>query len=492
MPILYQCRVATRALSASRQLMEIITAKSIREGQTFPESLFMASGQKLLNGGVTITARHLAVLRNLPDTQLYRAQSVGELVKAGIVRRVDAKSLRVGQKAMHDLYGAGGNLVLEQGETVEAHHLDAMEAGAFAGMQEEQSDAQRRRRERMMMAEASIEQLCLDCEKLDLRIPAAGADIWSMRPTFSPPPWPDADQLIHERGLHVERVRKWQSQVEAGSELRIAEVQAVVDELFALLLAHPERFTQLALLCPRRDNYLPDHALCVTVLAMAMAARLTWSAAHIKQIGVMGLLYDVGMLLVPERIRQGGCALSEIDRQRVQRHPSYSLTMLSEVPGLDRVIQLGIFQHHERETGIGYPMGLRGERICDFAKVLALADVFAAATSPRAYQQPKLPYVVMEELIRSAAAGIFHKPAARALVQAAGLFPVGSYVLLSNRLTAHVFAANAQRLDRPTLRLLDKENQPTNVMIDLAQVPAEKLSVIRPAPRPETAASLAG
>lgn len=71
-----------------------------------------------------------------------------------------------------------------------------------------------------------------------------------------------------------------------------------------------------------------------------------------------------------------------------------------------------------------------------------MADVFAALTSPRHYRRNKLPYVAMEQIVRSAAAGQFDKPAARALVQAAGLFPVGSFVRLSSNRIARIVAAN--------------------------------------------------
>src|SRR5690606_28994567 len=162
--------------------------------------------------------------------------------------------------------------------------------------------------------------------------------------------------------------------------------------------------------------------------------------------------YDLGMLLVPERIRTGAQQLTEIDRGRVQRHPVFTLAMLEMVEGVPLIVRVASYQHHERENGSGYPRGARREQGCAYARVLAVADSFAAATEPRSYRKPKLPYIAMEETLRSTATMVFWKPASRALVQAAGLFPVGSYVKLSDSSNAHVIAANAKALDRPTVQ----------------------------------------
>jgi len=123
--------------------------------------------------------------------------------------------------------------------------------------------------------------------------------------------------------------------------------------------------------------------------------------------------------------------------------------------------------------------------VCDHAKILAACDVFCAATSPRAYHQAKLPYTIMEEIIRSAADGIFNKAIVKALVQAAGLFPVGSHVVLSNQRIGKVMACNPARLDRPVVEIFDYDGTPTGKQIDLATLRPEQLSIIRASCAPE-------
>ena len=470
--------------------MKKLRTTDIDVGTCLEEALFLPNGQKLLNQGVTITERHRQVLLGLPDPELYTAKSLDELVEAGVVRAVESRHVRPGQRADRDMLAKGGHLIVEQGQEIEQHHIDAMEGGAYAQeAREQQADQARLRRERMVMADVVVENLQQETQKLPLRVPPNSIDIWHEH-TLAEDNWPEAHVLAAEREQIVQKIRGWFSQIESGVSTSAGSIQAVVDTLYEQLLNYPRHVTQLAMMHAGRDRYLPDHAFSVTLISMAIAAHLKWSSRHVKTVGLCGLLMDVGMLLVPERIRIGGCALSEIDRNRVQRHTAFTVALLDGHGDIDALARLAMYQHHERETGVGYPCGTRGDRICDYARVLGVADVFCAAVSYRSYHKPKIPYVVMEELIRSAAAGIFCKTTTRALVQAAGLFPVGSYVVLSNRRIAHVLATNIERLDRPIVRVLNDDGSPTDYVIDLMQIPVDQLTVVRPAHEPEKKTSL--
>jgi hypothetical protein len=85
----------------------------------------------------------------------------------------------------------------------------------------------------------------------------------------------------------------------------------------------------------------------------------------------------------------------------------------------------------------------------------------------------------MEQMIRNAASDQFDKPACRALCQAAGLFPVGSYVLLSNGRTARIIAANANHLDRPVVQCLNEQGAPLGPPLDLGRMPVDSIKVQR-------------
>lgn len=463
--------------------MKRVRIFSINAGDCFDQAIFLPSGQKMIAAGTSLTPRHVMALRRQGVLEVLLADSLEELAREGLLTKFDGRSLQVGQPADHDVLGAGGSVLIEQGENVESHHLDALNTGGYRPLAAESDQAARLRKDRMAMADALVEQLHQLLPTLALRIAPEEQEIWDFHhPSGSP--WPDADALTGLRNQLTERLRDLYAGIEAGLPVHIRDFENIVDTLWPLLLDHRQHFTQLALLSARREDYLPDHAFCVCVLSMAAAAQLVWSEQNIRTAALASLLYDVGMLLVPQRIRVTGDQLSDIDRNKVQRHPVYSLAMLDAVEGVSDIIRLAAYQHHERENGGGYPAGLRGDDISDLTRVLAVADVFAALTSPRHYRKDFLPYVAMEQMIRASAVGQFHKPSTRALVQAAGLFPVGSYVKLTIGQIARVIAANPNHLDRPVIQVFDAAGKPTGPLLDLAVMPVDRIAVERPAPGP--------
>lgn len=461
--------------------MERTKIKDLKEGSVYPQTIFSLAGQKLLNAGVKLTGRHLSAMRQFGEIEVVLAESVNELVEEGLVARLDSSKLTVGQKTRENLITRTGQVLVESGDEIEEHHIDAIRAGGEAFVTKDSPAKQKQqaqRRERILLADALVEDLEQEIPGMSLRVTAQEKCDW-IKPA-DPAQWLSPQALTDWRSDSVDQLRQLYARVEAGLPLDMKQFNPLIDDLLDKLTHHPTRFTQLALLCPRREDYLPDHAYTVTVLAMAIAAQLKWPLEAVRRVGEVGFIFDLGMLLVPERIRSGGCELSDIDRSRVQRHPVFSLAMMQVVTGVEPIVQLAALQHHERENGAGYPRGTRKDALCDFARVIAVADSFAATTEPRHYRKPKLPYIAMEETIRSTSANAFWKPAVRALLQAAGLFPVGSYVKLSDGKNAHVIASNPVQLDRPTVQLLTPDGAPTTTIIDLATVPKTDLSVARP------------
>jgi HD-GYP domain-containing protein (c-di-GMP phosphodiesterase class II) len=98
-----------------------------------------------------------------------------------------------------------------------------------------------------------------------------------------------------------------------------------------------------------------------------------------------GMLHDVGKLGVPTRVLQKTGKLTEEEYAAIQLHPMRGLDIVREIGFLDEALA-GIMHHHERIDGRGYPMGLAGDEIPEFARVLAVADAFDSMTSNRSYR----------------------------------------------------------------------------------------------------------
>jgi HD-GYP domain-containing protein (c-di-GMP phosphodiesterase class II) len=113
------------------------------------------------------------------------------------------------------------------------------------------------------------------------------------------------------------------------------------------------------------------------------------------------LLHDIGKIGVPDKILNKKGKLSEEDWEAIKLHPRLGANIVGNVPNLVPCVG-SILYHHERWDGGGYPEGLKGEEIPIEARILAIADTFAAMTSARPYRPAVHTEDVITELRRCA------------------------------------------------------------------------------------------
>ena len=85
------------------------------------------------------------------------------------------------------------------------------------------------------------------------------------------------------------------------------------------------------------------------------------------------------------RVLQKAGKLTDEEYEAIQQHPSRGREITRELEFLGEAIE-GIHLHHERIDGRGYPMGLKGEEIPEFARIIAVADAFDSMTTTRSYR----------------------------------------------------------------------------------------------------------
>lgn len=264
-----------------------------------------------------------------------------------------------------------------------------------------------------------------------------------------------AEEITRVRAGGRELVRRTLARLIDGQETGPELLLEALDEAIDLASAWPARYAMLALGLPRRVDSIPDHGYATGVLAVGAAVRLGWSPADTRAVGLTAMLADVGLALIPQPLRSVGRPLTEVEMNSVRRHAWYSAALLERARGLPEPVQLAVSQHHEREDGSGYPARLKSPRIHDYARLVAVADALAALTSPRAHRPALAPHDAIARVVRDASAGVYDRAIVRAVVDACGLFPVGSYVRLSTGALAVVVApAQPGRLDRPTVRVV--------------------------------------
>ncbi|MBK8266851.1 MAG: HD-GYP domain-containing protein [Planctomycetes bacterium] len=217
-----------------------------------------------------------------------------------------------------------------------------------------------------------------------------------------------------------------------------------------------------------RDEYLFQHSVNVSALSMNIATQLGLRREKIMEIGLAGLLADVGMLRVPEAIRFAPRPLTNEELEEVRRHPLYTIEYLEKIPGLPREIKCVAVQSHERLDKTGYPRHSGSSLIHAYAKIVGIADVYAAMTCPRPYRQAMCPHDAVKRILFDCGAGKYDACFVRALIDGVSVFPIGSYVELDSGEFAAVIRANTTRHTRPMVKILDKRGKASGEIIDLS------------------------
>jgi HD-GYP domain-containing protein (c-di-GMP phosphodiesterase class II) len=134
-----------------------------------------------------------------------------------------------------------------------------------------------------------------------------------------------------------------------------------------------------------RDAYTHGHSARVAELSVQVGLRLGLGPAALRTLAEGAYLHDVGKVGIPDHILNKPGALSDEERAWIQEHPIVGFDIVGRAPSLRDALAV-IRQHHERYDGGGYPDGLAGEEISLAARIVAVADVWDALTSDRAYR----------------------------------------------------------------------------------------------------------
>jgi putative nucleotidyltransferase with HDIG domain len=160
----------------------------------------------------------------------------------------------------------------------------------------------------------------------------------------------------------------------------------------------------LAALCQAvetKDPATRGHSERVSRGAVMIARQIGMRPERVEAIRYAGMLHDIGKIGVPTKILRKDGDLTDDEFAAVQLHPMRGLEIVREIGFLDEALA-GIMHHHEKINGRGYPMGLVGDEIPEFARVICVADAFDVMTSARPYKAPVPITDAKEELRRCA------------------------------------------------------------------------------------------
>ncbi|OGV41717.1 MAG: hypothetical protein A2X48_13980 [Lentisphaerae bacterium GWF2_49_21] len=148
------------------------------------------------------------------------------------------------------------------------------------------------------------------------------------------------------------------------------------------------------------DPYTHSHSCRISLMAVLIAKHMGISDAdELRTIRNGTLYHDIGKIFIPSKILDKPEPLTKSEYDIIKNHPALSLKITRYYTELEDLSKI-ILQHHEFWDGTGYPLGLKGRKICLGARICCVADSFDAMRSDRNYSKKKSFPRVAEEINR--------------------------------------------------------------------------------------------
>lgn len=221
--------------------------------------------------------------------------------------------------------------------------------------------------------------------------------------------------------------------------LNILDIGATTPNLFDML--HNMR---------QYDDATYIHSMNVALICSVFSRWLRLSEEETRLATISGLLHDIGKTCIPDDIIKKPGKLTKNEYDVIKRHSQEGYRILQN-SNLDPAVLNAVLLHHERCDGSGYPLGVKGDKIGFYAKMVSIADVYDAMTSARIYRGSLCPFKAIS-LFESEGLNKYDTRCIMTFLENV----VNTYLLnevrLTNGLRGTIVYVNKHRLSAPTIK----------------------------------------
>ncbi len=279
-----------------------------------------------------------------------------------------------------------------------------------------------------------------------------------------------SSQYIHKVSLEEEHKKAHQSfrearqvtfslmdEIRLGGAVDTNQAKAIVTDVVQSILRHPDAMLWMSKVREER-KYTSDHCLNVCVLAVAFGRQVGLKEADLENLGLCGLLHDVGKMRVPSEIVDKPAKLTPKEFSLMKAHTVHGRNLLMSTVNIYSGAIDVAYSHHERMDGTGYPRKLPGSGVSRFSRIISIVDAYDAMTAKRCYSQPKTSTEALK-IIYAERGKQFDSELALEFIKTIGLYPPGSLVELYSGELGFVIESNPRRRHLPKVLLLSDENK---------------------------------
>lgn len=195
------------------------------------------------------------------------------------------------------------------------------------------------------------------------------------------------------------------------------------------------------------DEYTFKHSVDVATMSMIIAKKYGLKDEEIRELGISGLLHDVGKSKIPNEVLNKPGKLTDEEFALMKQHSLFGFEILKKRNQFSDGIIRGVLQHHEKMNGKGYPLGVSADKIHKYARIISVADVYDALVTERPYKKAFSKRDAVEMIM--AMTGDLDIEVMQSFLNSVILYPVDSVVELSNGEKAKVVENSTEYTLRP-------------------------------------------
>ena len=212
-----------------------------------------------------------------------------------------------------------------------------------------------------------------------------------------------------------------------------------------------------AIFLSRERKYPITHQIHCALMFEIFLKHLARSSTERLPLLAAGLTMNITMIELQDGLFNQKGGLTEGQRVEVKKHPHRGAELLRSHGVTDEAWLTTVLQHHEFMDGSGYSQGLRGDDICQTARILMLADIYCAKLFPRAYRVSLHPDRAAREMFTGSRGHCFDMDLSKSFIKQLGLFHPGSFVRLSNGEIA-VVTRRGEKIHHPVVCSVAKKD----------------------------------
>ncbi len=196
------------------------------------------------------------------------------------------------------------------------------------------------------------------------------------------------------------------------------------------------------------EDSIYRHGINVAALSALLGKWIGIEKSQLNLLVYSAILHDFGKTKIDRELLKKEAVLTTSEFNVIKTHTNLGYSIIKEITFLDKAVSYGVLMHHERLDGSGYPLGLKGESIHFFAKIIAIADVFDAINSNRGYKEKKLPFEALQ-IVKTESLGKLEYKYAEIFLEHILDYYTGEEVLLNTNEKCKIIQMNINNLERP-------------------------------------------